>query len=143
MHCACDYRLMADGNGRIGVPELIVGVPFPTVPLEIMRFATPAPFLQQVVYTGARLSASESLQRGLTDEVIAPDHLMKRAREMARMLGAIPGKSFSIVKEVLRRPAMNQAKSARNQEEILESWLSPETHSVIAGYLDKTIGKRK
>src|SRR5262249_16205419 len=35
--CACDYRIMADGNGRIGVTELLVGVPFPATPLEILR----------------------------------------------------------------------------------------------------------
>ena len=143
LHCSCDYRLMANGNGRIGVPELMVGVPFPTVPLEILRFATPAPFLQQLVYTGATFSASESLQRGLTDEVVAPEHLMERAQEMATMLGSIVGKSFSVVKEMLRRPAMNRAKSARNQEEILEAWISPEIHAVIRDYLDKTIGKKK
>jgi hypothetical protein len=36
---ACDYRLMARGGGRIGVPELLVGVPFPAIALEILRFA--------------------------------------------------------------------------------------------------------
>jgi Enoyl-CoA hydratase/isomerase len=35
--CAADYRIMAHQAGRIGVPELLVGVPFPTVALEIMR----------------------------------------------------------------------------------------------------------
>src|SRR5262249_18597291 len=33
---AADYRLMADGVGRIGVPELLVGVPFPAAALEIV-----------------------------------------------------------------------------------------------------------
>src|SRR5215813_2600821 len=27
--CACDYRIMAEGSGRLGVPELLVGVAFP------------------------------------------------------------------------------------------------------------------
>src|SRR5690349_13241143 len=33
---ACDYRIMTDGQGRIGIPELAVGVPFPALPLQIM-----------------------------------------------------------------------------------------------------------
>src|SRR4051812_19623705 len=37
--CAADQRLMARDSGRIGIPELLVGVPFPVVPLEVMRFA--------------------------------------------------------------------------------------------------------
>jgi len=46
--CAADYRVMARGSGRIGIPELIVGVPFPIVPIEIMRFVAPANRLQRV-----------------------------------------------------------------------------------------------
>src|SRR4051812_13759621 len=46
MACAADYRIMAREPGRIGVTELLVGVPFPVVPLEIMRFAVPSGHLQ-------------------------------------------------------------------------------------------------
>ena len=38
--CAADRRLMAREGGRIGVTELLVGVPFPPVAMEIMRDAT-------------------------------------------------------------------------------------------------------
>ncbi len=31
--CAADYRMMAREPGRIGISELLVGVPFPVVPL--------------------------------------------------------------------------------------------------------------
>ena len=34
-----DYRLMAAGDARIGVPELLVGVPFPASVLEVIRYA--------------------------------------------------------------------------------------------------------
>ena len=37
----CDRRIMAEGNGRIGVPELVVGVPFPALPLQIMAARMP------------------------------------------------------------------------------------------------------
>src|SRR5215469_13927210 len=41
-----DYRLMAEGAGRVGVPELLVGVPFPAAALEVVRFAVPRHKLQ-------------------------------------------------------------------------------------------------
>ena len=43
---ACDIRLMS--GGTIGLTELTVGVPFPTVPLEIMRHAA-GPALEAMV----------------------------------------------------------------------------------------------
>ncbi|HKN08949.1 MAG TPA: enoyl-CoA hydratase/isomerase family protein [Pseudomonadota bacterium] len=43
--CAADKRLMAHATGRIGVTELLVGVPFPAAAMEIMRCAVaPAAF---------------------------------------------------------------------------------------------------
>jgi hypothetical protein len=38
---AADARLMAEGDGKIGSPELLVGVPLPTAALEVVRFAVP------------------------------------------------------------------------------------------------------
>src|SRR5919106_6432262 len=38
---ACDHRIMTEGNGRIGIPELAVGVPFPALPLQIMAARVP------------------------------------------------------------------------------------------------------
>ncbi len=38
--CA-DRRIAASGASRIGVTELLVGVPFPALAFEVMRFATP------------------------------------------------------------------------------------------------------
>jgi enoyl-CoA hydratase len=81
---ACDIRLMAEGPGTIGVPELLVGVPFPTVPLEIVRFAVPRQKLQSLIYTGRTLSAPEALAAGIVDELGAPDALLTRAQELAR-----------------------------------------------------------
>lgn len=142
LHCACDYRLFVNGSARIGVPELLVGVPFPTVPLEIMRFSVPAPYLQQIIYTGHTFSGADILNRGLADELVAPEKLLERANEIASTLGSIPAKSFAIAKQILRKPAMNQARTAANQNAIAESWISPEVHGVIKNYLDRTIGKK-
>src|SRR6516225_889809 len=58
---ACDVRLMAEGAGRIGVPELLVGVPFPAAPLEVVRFAVPQNKVQSLLYTGRTLPPQEAL----------------------------------------------------------------------------------
>ena len=36
--CCADRRIMARAGGRIGVTELLVGVPFPALAFEIVRF---------------------------------------------------------------------------------------------------------
>jgi enoyl-CoA hydratase len=49
---ASDARLMADGTEKIGLPELLAGVPFPTTALEVVRFAVPRDKIQSLIYTG-------------------------------------------------------------------------------------------
>ena len=51
--CACDQRVMAESGGRIGVPELLVGVPFPALAMEIMRHATTAHELESLLFGAA------------------------------------------------------------------------------------------
>ena len=46
----------ARGGGRIGVTELLVGVPFPALAFEIMRCATPPRYLADGMYSGATFS---------------------------------------------------------------------------------------
>src|SRR5262249_50428352 len=87
---ACDARVMAAGGGRIGVPALLVGVPFPTAAVEIVRFAVPPDHLQSLIYTGRTLPVEDALDAGLVDEVVAPDALLTRAEEMAQQLALIP-----------------------------------------------------
>ena len=48
---ACDHRIMVEGNGRIGIPELAVGVPFPALPLQIMAARLADGALRDLVFT--------------------------------------------------------------------------------------------
>src|SRR5215468_10379351 len=103
---ACDVRLMAGGAGRIGVPELLVGVPFPAAALEIVRFAVPPDKVQPLIYTGQTLPPREALGAGLVDELVAPDALLARAQEVARQLAAIPPEVYRLTKQSLRAEAL-------------------------------------
>ena len=62
--CACDRRLMADGPGRIGVTELLAGVPFPRVALEILKFAVGASRATGLVLKGTTCEPAGCLGRG-------------------------------------------------------------------------------
>jgi len=145
--CACDHRLMAqaaDGSGgRIGVPELRVGVPFPSAALEILRFAIPRQHLQEVAYVGRTFSPGDALARGLVDELVDPDGLADRALEAARNLAAIPTGTFQLSKRQLRRPTLDRLPTLEQKidPEVYALWARPEIHEHIREYLDRTLKK--
>lgn len=140
---AGDYRLMAQGNGRIGVPELLVGVAFPPSVIEAIRFALPAQQLQALLYSGKTVLPDEALQRGIVDELVDPATLTSRAEEMARHLASLPPRAFALAKHQLRETAIDRGKHYAHEldGEVIEIWSSPETHAAIRAYLAKTVKK--
>ena len=143
MNLAADYRLMASGNGRIGIPELLVGVPFPPSVIEAVRFAVPPQHLQMLMYTGRTVVADEALRLGLIDEVVAPDALLARAEEVARQFAALPPRIFALSKRQLRDKTIDRAKRYNSEfgDDVAESWSDPATHQRIRDYLAKTVKK--
>lgn len=135
---ASDYRIMADGSGTIGVPELRVGVPFPLVAIEILRFATSTAHLQELVYGGKTYTAAEAHGRGLVDEVVPSGELLDQARETAARLSSDPIARFRITKRQLRRPAIERMErlAAQTDAEVLAAWKNAVTLGAIRSYLD-------
>ena len=136
-----DYRLMAAGNARIGIPEMLVGVPFPAAVLEVIRFAVPTQYLQMLMYTGRTVTPDEALRVGLVDEVT--DNLDARAQEMARHFASLPADAFTLAKRQLRDKVITRAKHYAHEfdGEVLEAWSAPETHARVRDYLARTVRK--
>jgi len=134
---ACDLRLMS--GGRIGMPELLVGVPFPTAILEIVRFAVPR--VQAFALTGRTVPADEALAEGMIDEVVAPDALLARAHELASQLAAVPAQSFRLTKAQLRAPALELMARDERDAAALAAWCDPAVHAHIREYLARTVRK--
>jgi len=141
--CACDYRLMAEGNGKIGAPEMLVGVPFPTLPLEILRYVIPKQHFQEIVYTGRLCSPKEAIPAGLIDDVVESENLLEQAITVAERFAAIPIQSFQSTKRLMRQPVIDRFKKYRRifDDEVMEIWKSEEIQAVIRQYLQKTVKK--
>ena len=70
LFAAADWALMAEGPGRAGVTELLVGVPFPAVALELLRLRAGDAQARPLAVSGATFGAGEALARGLVDEAV-------------------------------------------------------------------------
>ena len=140
-----DQRLMVEGSARIGIPELQVGVPFPPMALEIMRFATPPQHFQTVVYRAETHEPSAALALGLIDEIVEPAALLDRALARAERLASVPAETFAITKREIRRPALARIRALEQTvaREVHAQWLEPRTLDGIRAYLDRTIPKNR
>ena len=139
--CACDYRVMAEGTGRIGTPELSVGVPFPSMAMEILRLVVPAHRLQAVVYRGLTCTPDDAITNGFVDELAAPGALLERAVEVAAHLGSLPPASFALTKRIIRQPSRDRVVRYMRSvdEEVLKAWMSARVQDAVRAYVERTL----
>ncbi len=138
---ACDLRLMS--GGTIGLTELLVGVPFPTAALEIMRYAA-GPAASMLALTGRALPPGEALRIGLVDAVVEPAELLDRAVERAGELAALPAAAYALTKDQLHRPARQRIdeQGPVDDRRAAAMWEDEAGLAAIAAYLER-LGQRR
>lgn len=139
---AGDYRIMANGKGRIGIPEMKVGVPFPVSALELLAFVLPKSQLQSVIYNADTYLPEQALSLGWVDEVVDADVLMEKATQKARQLAAIPADTFAVTKQMLRQETTDRMRAQRKAygQRILDCWSDDTTYARIEGFVKATMG---
>lgn len=140
---ACDHRVMARGDGRVGVAELLVGVPFPPLALELMRARLTFAAFQEAVLTGRIYGAEAALARGFVDELVEPAALVDRAVEVALQMGSVPATTFSVTKRMITRPVLDAV--ARTEAafgaEVTGIWTGGEAMGAVKAYVARTLKK--
>jgi enoyl-CoA hydratase len=132
---------MARDGGRVGVTELLVGVPFPAIAFEIMRHATAPQFFEDIVFSGATYEPDVACARGLVHDVVAPEALLDRACAEAERLAAVSPAAFALTKVQSRRPAQDrlQREAGSVDAAVREIWLNPDTLARMRDYAERTL----
>jgi enoyl-CoA hydratase len=139
---ACDLRLMSAGT--IGTTEMLVGVPFPTAALEIVRSAAGSA-VGLLTLTGRTVGPQEAYRLGLVDDVVDPAELLDEAVRQAEALAAVPAVAYALTKEQLHRPTRQLIDETRLTDDprVLEAWTSPSALAAISAYLDSLASRRR
>ena len=139
--CCADRRIMANDGGRIGVTELLVGVPFPALAFEIMRHATPPYFFSETILSGATFPADVAAHRGWVNEAVEPALVMERAMAAAQSLAALSPPAFAQTKMQIRQAVTERmAQSGQATDKAVTAiWTAPETLGYIRDYVERTL----
>jgi enoyl-CoA hydratase len=142
--CCADRRVMANDGGRIGVTELLVGVPFPALAFEIMRHTTSPYFFSETMLSGATFSADAAARRGWVNEAVEPAVLMERALAVAQSLAALSPPAFAQTKKQIRANVATRFEHSgeATDKTATEIWTAPETLTYIRDYVARTLKKK-
>ena len=141
---ACDVRIGAVGNYRIGVSEVQLGVIFPAAAFEVLSAAIPPARTAEVLLRGRLTGPEDAVSNGFLHELAAPERLTATAVERAEEIGALPREAYVHTKRALRAEFAERARdqSAAKRERFLDTWFSEESKARRAAILRGTKKKR-
>jgi enoyl-CoA hydratase/carnithine racemase len=123
--CA-DLRI-ASLEGRYGLTEIKVGVPYPQAAIGVVRAELASHAARNLVLGNALIGGSEAVRLGLFDEAVSPHEVEGRAIEIATETAHFPAEAYTASKRELRGTALEAMTDAVKSEPLLERWLRAET----------------
>jgi enoyl-CoA hydratase len=120
--CA-DYRVGCK-QGKLGLTELRAGVPYPAVPLAIVRAELSAQAARVLALRAHLVDPDEALALGLVDELAAPEDVLERALVVAAEMAGLPARAYWDTKRELRAEAIDLIERVLEQgDPLMDSWL--------------------
>ena len=143
MLLACDCRLGVDGDYKIGLNEVAIGVSFPKAAFEIVRLRLTHQRASELLLDAGLYSATEALRLGVVDELIAARSFEETVLLRAARLGSYPKDAFAHTKAALVDEAVERVKAEPSDEARRGAalWMTPESVSARLAQTEK-LGKR-
>jgi len=141
--CCADRRIMGHEAGRIGVTELLVGVPFPALAFEVLRAAVPAEYLAEFAYSGATYMTDDAVESGWIDEIAEPEELIEDALAVAEELATLSPKAFAMTKAQIRGPVAERLAVSGEEidREAMALWSADDTLARVRAYVTQHLTK--
>ncbi len=98
---ACDIRIASE-RAKLGQPEINLGLLPGGGGTQRLPRLVGLGQAYKLIYSGELIPASEALRIGLVDEVVPPDELDTRAKELASTIAAKSPVALRLIKEAVR-----------------------------------------
>jgi enoyl-CoA hydratase len=121
---AADERIAAQGKGKFGLSEVILGVSVPQCLMEPFRHVLGAHPMERLAATGENADLERALAIGLLDRAVPAETLLDSAVERARFLAGLSGPAYAAIKRRSRAAAVARFDQARSHDPFLDFWFS-------------------
>ncbi len=109
---ACgDERIGAEGDFKIGLNEVAIGVPLPILAHELARDRLDPRELTRATIEGALYDPTSAVRAGWLDRLVAPERVEEEALAEARRLAKLPAHAYAMTKRSLRRGTIDHIRS--------------------------------
>ncbi|MDH5832453.1 enoyl-CoA hydratase/isomerase family protein [Luteimonas kalidii] len=137
----CDYRVMADGEYRIGLNETQVGLVAPEGIQRLLRRVVGPHRAERLLVAGEMVDARQALRIGLVDDLADPGQVATRALAWLDALLALPRTPVLATRAIARADLIAAlAPELIRLDRFLETWNEPQTQAALHALVAK-LGK--
>jgi enoyl-CoA hydratase/carnithine racemase len=135
----CDWRVMAEGDFRLGLNEVQVGIPLPPVILGGLRRLVGTRRAEHLGVSGALVSPQEGLAAGLVDELAPIEEVVQRAQDWCTRMLALPTEVMTLTRRQARADMVYLFESGMDTEleAVISNWWTPETQATLRALVDR------
>lgn len=140
----CDWRVMADGDFRLGLNEVQVGIPLPKIAFVGLRRLVGERQAERLGVEGKMITAKDALQIGLVDELTPLDQVIPRALGWCTGLLSLPSEAMLITRREARADLLSYFERglAPEIEAAIASWWTPEAQKTMTAVVNRMKSKK-
>lgn len=136
-----DERIAAEGNGKFGLSEVVLGVSVPACLMEPFRHVVGPRHMERLAATGENVALDRALAIGLVDQIVPAGELLDRAVARARFLGGLSGAAYAAIKLRSRAAAIARFDQARDHDPFLDFWFSDDARFRVRDMVARLSGR--
>lgn len=136
----CDERVMAEGDFRIGLNEVAVGIALPRELFAPLARLVGHRQAERLGVGGLMVPAAEALRLGFVDELAPLDAVVERTLARLRALLALPRGPMLATRAMFRADLAAGLDSARVVHGLVEQWFAAETQEALRRLVER-LGK--
>jgi enoyl-CoA hydratase/carnithine racemase len=123
----CDWRVMADGPFVIGLNEVQVGIPMPSIVADALARVVGQRQTELLCQTGRLLAPGEALSIGLVDRVVPVNEVVDAAVEWCTAFTGLPPHALALTRKTVRSDLVEIVHRSRSVdvEDMTREWFSP------------------
>ncbi len=138
----CDWRVGTQGDFKLGLSEVQVGIVLPPMILAALRRQVGPRQAERLAVTGALISPQEGLDVGLVDALVGAEHVVSRALEWCQSVLALPAEAMTVTRRYARADLVGLCDNLEPElEAVAEAWWRPQTQHALRALVER-LGKK-
>ena len=138
----CDWRVMAEGDFKLGLNEVRVGLQLPPVIFAALKRQVGPRQAERLATTGLLLRPAEAERVGLVDELAPAERAVERAIEWCQALLALPPEAMALTRQEARADLVALFDEVEAElQSTAQSWWRAETQTVLRELVERLAKK--